>query len=228
MKFKTLSIVDAEKKMSLWKESSVEEYLESEIDSEYRNVRDDLISAFEKIKTGQKYVFDYSFGMFLYGILQKYGFTLRDAANDDVWRFLSLCVVPDIVGKRWGKAADIRYYKQSGRIWLKTIWWYIHLSWQGNVKKTVQIIKENSTDQILQMVDRSGSKGYFVEVYRKIMYYYWVARKIDSTVGESEFRKIMTLHTAVCKTIEPDLYEAGADGYAKMLFAKLGVELNEK
>ena len=132
------------------------------------------------------------------------------------------------MGKRWGKGAEIRYYKQSGRIWLKTIWWYIHLSWQGDYKSTIQILKNNTTDQILQLVDRSGTKGYYVEVYRLIMYYYWVARRINPSVGEAEFRRIMTLHTAMCKTIEPGLCESGEDGYVRMLFERLGVDLNEE
>ena len=228
MKFKTLSIIEAEKKMSKWKESSTDEYLRTELDPEFRNLREMLLKALEKIKTGQKYTFDYSFGLYLYGILLKNGFTLRNASNDDVWRFLSLCIIPDIVGKRWGKAADIRYYKQSGRIWLKTIWWYIHLSWQGDPRTTVKVIKDNSTDQILQLVDRSGAKGYYIEAYRKIMYYYWLARTISTEIGESEFRKIMTLHTALCRTIEPGLYPSGEDGYVRMLFDRLGVEVNEK
>lgn len=228
MKYKAMSIIESEKKMSIWKELPTDEYLSNELDSDYKELRDSLIKALEKIKTGQKYTFDYSFGMFLYGILHKNGFALRNASNDDVWRFLSLWVIPDIVGRRWGKAADIRYYKQSGRIWLKTIWWYIHLSWQGDPKTTVKVIKDNSTDQILQLVDRSGTKGYYIEVYRRIMYYYWFARKINPNIGESEFRRIMTLHTALCKTIEPGLYPSGEDGYVRMLFDRLGVGLNEE
>ena len=136
---------------------------------------------------------DYQFGMLLNLKLAREGFTLRDAADDGVWRYLSMCVVPDLVARRWGKGAEIRYYKQSGRIWLKTIWWYIHLSWQGNVRDTMNVIAANTTDQVLQLVDRSGKKGYFVDVYRKIMYYYWLSRQLNPTVGETEFRKIMTL-----------------------------------
>lgn len=227
MKFKEMNIIDSERKMSLWKELPTDEYLHNELDPDYKDLRESLLMALENIKTGQKYAFDYSFGMFLYGILHKNGFTLRNASNDDVWRFLSLSVIPDIVGKRWGKAADIRYYKQSGRIWLKTIWWYIHLCWQEDPKTTIKVIKDNSTDQILQLVDRSGTKGYYIDVYRKIIYCYWLARTINPDVGESEFRRIMTLHTALCRTMEPGLYRSGEEGYVRMLFTRLGVELNE-
>ena len=227
MTYKKLSLVESEKKMSLWKELPAEDYIEDELDKDYMVIRNRLLDGFKMISSGQKYTCDYQFGMILYHVLKENDFSLRDASDDDVWRFLSLCVIPDVVGKRWGKSADIRYYKQAGRIWLRTIWWYIHLSWQNDRKRTDEIIKNNTTDQILQLVDRSGTKGYYVEVYRRIMYYYWLARQNNPRIGESEFRKIMTLHTAVCKTIEPGLFEGGEDGYAKMLFKKVGVMVDE-
>lgn len=224
MGFKRLSLSDAAGLMSLWKEDS-EDYLEKKLDNDYRELRQSLINNFEKVDKGQKYALDYQFGLLLNMTLAKYGFTMRDAADDGVWRFLSLCVIPDLVGKRWGKGAEIRYYKQSGRIWLKTIWWYIHLSWQGDARETLKIIAPNSTDQILQLVDRSGTKGYYVEVYRRIMYYFWLAKQLDSSVGETEFRRVMTLHTAMCRSIEPGLFDGGYDGYARMLYRKVGVKL---
>ncbi len=224
MKFETLTISEAAKKMALWKEDT-DTYLKNELDSHYYELREQLLKVFKKINSGPKYTCDYQFGMSLFLTLRKNGFTLRDASNDDVWRYMSLCIIPDIVGKRWGKMAEVRYYKQSGRIWLKTIWWYIFLSWQGNEQDTKKVIAHNSTDQILQLVDRSGTKGYFVDVYRKIMYYYWVAREINPLIGESEFRRVMVLHTAFCKNIEPGFYSNGVDGYVKMLYERLGITL---
>ena len=224
MEFKKLSLSEASELMKQWKTDS-DDYLENHLDSDYKELRADLIEGFEKANTGQKYALDYQFGMLLNLKLAREGFTLRDAADDGVWRYLSMCVVPDLVARRWGKGAEIRYYKQSGRIWLKTIWWYIHLSWQGNVRDTMNVIAANTTDQVLQLVDRSGKKGYFVDVYRKIMYYYWLSRQLNPTVGETEFRKIMTLHTALCRSVEPGLCEDGVDGYARMLFNKIGIEL---
>lgn len=224
MEFKTLTIGEAAKKMDSWKEDSAY-YLSHEIDSDYMDIRNRLIESFESVQSGQKYVTDYKFGFALVKELSKEGFGTREAANDDIWRFLSLCVIPDIVAKRWGKAAEIRYYKQSGRIWLKTIWWYIYLSWNGSEADTRKIIEKNSTDQILQLVDRVGKKGYFVSAYRKIMYYYWMAREKDPSVGEDQFRRVMTLHTALCKSVDPEFVGNGPDDYAKMLFHSIGVEV---
>ncbi len=224
MEFKGISLSESPARMALWQEDSYR-YLEEELDSDYYDLRESLLEEFNKIQTGHKYTVDYKFGIVLYVVLSRFGFTIRDAANDDKWRYLSLNVIPDIVAKRWGKTAEIRYYKQGSRIWIKTIWWYIHLSRQNNINETVEIIKDNSTDQILQLVDRIGKHGYYVAAYRRIMYFYWKARKINPNVGEEEFRKIMTLHTALCKTIEPGLCEGGEEGYAKMLFDRLGVKV---
>lgn len=226
MTFNTLNVIESKNKMDLWKEDS-SSYLEHELDTRYSSIREQLINAYDNIDTGKKYTYDYRFGLALYDILFQNGFTVRDASDDNKWRFLSLCVVPDIVGKRWGKLAEIRYYKQSARIWLKTIWWYIHLSWQGSTQETQVILRDNTTDQILQLVDRSGKKGYYVDAYRRIMYYYWRAKTVNELVGEDDFRHIMTLHTALCRTIEPGLYKDGYDGYVRMLFDRLGVDINE-
>lgn len=224
MKFKKLTLSEASELMDQWKEDSGA-YLEEKLDADYLDIRKELVENYEKVDNGHKYLLDYKFGILLNYTLQKNGFTLRDAADDGVWRYLSMCAVPDLVGKRWGKGAEIRYYKQSSRMWLKTIWWYIHLSWQGSPKETAKVISANTTDQILQLVDRSGSKGYYVEAYRRIMYYYWLAKQNDPDVSERDFRRIMTLHTAMCRTLEPGLYEGGHDGYVRMLFSKLGITI---
>lgn len=222
MIFKGLSMSEASKKMEVWKKDS-NAYLSEMLDDDYKELRTVLVEKFNKIDAGRKYSIDCYFGMVLYLVLKDYGFTVRDAANDDKWRYLSLCVVPDLVGKRWGKMAEIRYYKQSLRIWLRTIWWYIYLSMQSSVEETMEVLKNNSTDQILNLVDRIGRKGYFVDTYRTIMRYFYKAKVIDSTVSDSEFRRIMTLHTAICKNIDPLLYPEGTDAYVKMIFAKAGV-----
>ena len=227
MEFKKLGLSEAAERMVEWKQDS-DSYMENRLDPDYRDLREDLVKAFQDANTGHKYSLDCQFGLMLNLVLARYEFTLRDASDDGIWRYLSMCVVPDLIAKRWGKGAEIRYYKQASRMWLKTIWWYIHLSWQGSSKDTIHILASNSTDQILQLVDRSGAKGYYVKVYRSIMYYYWKARQINPEVGETEFRRVMTLHTALCKSIEPDFFAGGYDGYVRMLFNRIGVELGNE
>lgn len=225
MRFKRLNISDSVSKMELWKENSTE-YLDSELDQEYTDLRQKLLAGFSNIEPGHKYRTDYQFGYLLYVTLEKFGFTQRDAADDDKWRFLSLCVIPDLVAKRWGKSAEIRYYKQGDRIWLKTIWWYIHLSKQPTLEETVKVIANNTTDEILNLVDRIGRNGYNIEVFRFIMYYYWKARQVNTMIGSKDFRRVMILHTALNMNVIPDLCMGGSEGYVKLLFNMAGVEVD--
>ncbi|HFI0259201.1 TPA: hypothetical protein ACGOU2_002079, partial [Streptococcus suis] len=99
------------------------------------------------------YDFDLRFGLKVYSILShKVGFTNRTASNDDVWRYLSIKIIPDIVHSRWGRN-EVRTLT-SRRIWLKNLWWYIHLSWAGNSEETFNLLKNNTTDTVVQLVER--------------------------------------------------------------------------
>lgn len=222
--FKRLTATEAAELMEKWKSDS-EAYIKSEIDLENAKLRNELLDAFEKAWSRKKYMTDLTFGFKVFDILNSYGFTLHDAADDGIWRYLSLRVVPEVVGRRWGKTADKRFYKEPNRNYLKCEYRYIYLSWQGNYEDTYKILKDNTTDQILNLVDRSGKKGYYVSLYRKMMCWFYRAKKIDSSIGDDEFRRVMVLHTALCTTIEPAFYAGGLDGYIKMIFHKQGISL---
>ena len=94
---------------------------------------------------------------------------------------------------------------------MKTIWWYINLSWNVDEKTTYDIIKENSTDTILNLVERPG-KGYNVKVCRSIM------KKYKGIGDRNLFRKVLKLNTAKMLTISPELEEGGIDSYVDGLF----------
>ena len=99
------------------------------------------------------------------------------------------------------------------------MWWYIYLSIQNedscDLKLTLKVLERNTTDEIVQLVERSGTAGYRVEVYREIMKYYSEHRdKYDN----SAFRKVMVLNTAKTKVVEPALIEGGVSEYVKELF----------
>lgn len=224
--FRELNVSDASKKMLEWKEDP-QAYLQDCVELEYQDLRESLLLELAKVDMQKPYTFDLDFGIALFAILNQYGFTVREAANDNIWRYISLCVIPDIVGKRWSRGAEIRYYKESNRIWLKTIWWYIYLSWQGTIYDTKEVLKNNSTDTILQLVDRSGRKGYFYETYRRIIYYYYKSKRINPSVNDHDFRRVMVLHTALCVNLEPSLYNGGVDGYVKMLYSRLGINIGD-
>ena len=80
----------------------------------------------------------------------------------------------------------------------KTIWWYVHLSWQNNINETYNILINNTTDTILQLVERPGL-GYNVELYRELMKQY--NNYEDSS--RNLFRTVLKLNTAQMLTTVP-------------------------
>ena len=98
-----------------------------------------------------------------------------------------------------------------------------HLSWQGDEESTREILKDNSTDEILQLVDRCGRDGYRVDLYREIMKQY---AEMDVTERRKDqvFRKMMVLNTAKVQVIEPALVDGGEIKYVDDLCVYFGYE----
>ena len=195
---------------------------------DYNKIRNEILAIYEEVKDKKDYELDLYFGVKLYSYFNMIkGFNMRLASNDDFWRYLSLKVIPDIVAQRWGVDNASHYYERGTRIWLKSIWWYIHLSWQSDEESTIEILKNNTTDEILNLVERAGGHGYYLNVYRNIMYFFAKIpqeRRYIATEGKSDrlFRRIMKLNTARCIVIEPPLYLGGEREYVKDLFNDLG------
>ncbi len=191
-------------------------------------LRKDLLEIFENVLkflelsddelNKKSYQVDLEFGLKLYEKLNSYSdFTIRLAADNDFWRYLSIRVIPDIVYLRWG-LKESRFWREPRRLWLKTIWWYIHLSWQGSIEETREILKGNSTDEIVQLVERAGPNGYRVNLTREIMKEYGSYGRNQKSRNQSLFRKVMKLNTAKVQTIEPGLHIEGESSYVKELF----------
>jgi len=196
-----------------------------ECPEEYASLREDLCSLFtqtlaeigispELISTkNYAYQVDYVFGMKLYTLLNnKYGMSLRSASSAGVWSFLSILVVPDIIDLRYGINHPDRYWKKAKRLWLRVLWWYIHLSWQGDEDSTAAVLKDNSTDEILQLVDRCGRGGYRVELYRELMRQHADMDAVERRKKQI-FRRVMVLNTARVQVIEPGLVSGGEKQY---------------
>lgn len=212
------------------------------VDPEYEKVRKDLQEFAGNVSEGNinksDYYTDVHMGLHLYDYLWKQkGFTMRVAANDNFWRYMSIKVVPDIVAERWGYDNESHYWSKPSRIWLRQIWWYVHLSWQGNIKSTEQILESGnfSTDTILNLEERTGRNGTYIDVYRMIMYFY--GNLPASTIDEFNkrirkndkhatlFRTIMKLNTAKSVVIDPALYLGGTIEYVKSLYTDAGVRM---
>lgn len=230
----------AEKAMGEWVASAPQL---PHLEGEYAVIRDDLtslfqsvrISAEEKSSKARDYYIDSQFGILLYMYLMKKSwFSLRLAADDGFWRYLSLKVIPDAVAFRWGKDNDSHYWSTPGRIWLKQIWWYVYLSWRIDVDTTRKIVESQncSTDTILNFVERTGKKGTCVDAYRWIVYLYsmipphLVSEYKKRGKNHDLFRIVMKLNTARMMVVEPALCSGGYEGYARKLFIDAGFDIN--
>ena len=196
-----------------------------EVNTEYSKVRSELKLLFNQVKNSgaklKSYDFDVEYGIKLYGYFQdKQIDNLRNASNDGFWRYLSLIVVPDLVYQRFDNADH--FYGKSSRIWLKTLWWYVHLSWQGSLEKTRTFLKSGrfSTDTILNLVERTGAGGTNIALYRTIMTGYGAKEEIS----DANFRKIMKMNTVKTLVVEPDLYDGGITGYVNSIITELGIK----
>lgn len=196
----------------------------------YKEYRDLLISIFDQSRIelglespkGNEYRFDFLFGKNLYREFNlRFNITESKAADDNFWIILSVKIIPDIVFWRWGVNAHDRFYRNNRRIWLKALWWYWHLSWQGDEFSTQKILQKNSTDEIVQLVERSGQFGYRIKLYRTIMQHYGQHCESFESGDAKLFRKVMKLNTARLAVVEPALYEGEEEGYVTELFNSL-------
>lgn len=213
----------------------------------YKPFRDELVQTFSSVltDTGNRinYNLDLTLGIKLYELLSlKNGFTVIQANDDDIWRYISVKVMPDITFIRYPNIPDDveilreaipnlsyaiairtekdsmrikkkRFYSHTRRIWLKTLWWYIHLGWQGDSVTTYQVLKNNGTNIISHFIERPG-RGYRPALFRYMLYAYsLLPEQKDST-----FRAAAKMNLARCVLVEPALTEGGEQAYARKLF----------
>lgn len=173
MIIKTLNRSEAQNAMKEW----VLNYPSlPEVEGDYLKIRKDIQEFNQKVRSEcpdsiakKDYYIDAHIGILLYDYLWRVpGFNLRAAANDDFWRYLSIKVIPDVVAERWGYDNESHYWSKPARIWLRSIWWYVHLSWQGDMQTTAKVLETPcfTTDSILNLEERTGRKGTFINVYR--------------------------------------------------------------
>lgn len=166
------------------------------------------------------YEYDLQLGLVLYELLNThYAFNERIAASDEIWRFLALEILPDFIYERYG-VSEARYYKRSSRVWPKAIWWYIHLSWQGTPESTYEILKDNTSDDMMQLVDRSGTGGFRIDLTRELMRQHHLTTDKPAQV----LRRILKLNTARLNIVEPCLVEGGVEAYVSDLYQYFKLE----
>lgn len=196
--------------------------------TDYEQVREELVALFNCAKSAagdnvKTYEMDVHFGAALYGyFMTKTWFNDRLACDDGFWRHLTLRVIPDLVGQRWGNSNADHYYTKPSRIWPKALWWYIHLSLKDSdldATKEMLLSKNFTTDSIENLVERTGRSGTNIDVYRTIMSKYW---KLEKVTG-FDFRKVMKLNTAMAVVLEPVFCEGGVEGYVDSIIKDLSL-----
>ena len=240
MIIQTLSRGQAQELMKKW----VDNYPElPEINDEYKQLRIDIQTINKKVReeinnsnsiNKVDYYLDYRIGLLIYEYFSnQVGFSMRVAADDGFWRFLSVKIVPDVVAQRWGKDNDSHFWSKPSRIWFRSLWWYVHLAWQGTIESTEKVLssKHFSTDTILNLEERTGRNGTYVETYRKILLYYSKvpenelkkSKRGKGNNSDDIFRTVMKLNTAKMMVMDPSLFMGGEEAYAKSLFMDAGV-----
>jgi hypothetical protein len=206
----------------------------SSFDPSYEDFRKELLTVFRDtlIETSGKmtYLLDLRVGIKLYELMPPgKNFTVIQANDDDIWRYISVKVMPDITYQRYPdpKQGDIRinrkrFYAHTRRIWLKTLWWYIHLSWQGSAASTFEVLKDNGVDNINKLIETPG-RGYRLPLFRRMMleYYRTGPHKVK------DFAAFTKLNNAKCVSVEPELTSGGVAAYAQSLLAEVSTRKEE-
>lgn len=190
------------------------------VDAEYRDIRDRIFALYNHYKNKGGYEIDLRVGLALYEFLLKTEYKLNPiyANDDDIWRYLSVKVFLDITylrepsNDRFGVYfSHDRVYRHTKRIWIKQLWWWIHLGWQGDVESTYEVLKKYGSGRISQVLERAG-KGYRVDVTRKLLKK-MAERCTQSRVSQDDFRALMMLYYAKTFVVEPTLVDGGIDAF---------------
>ena len=212
--------------------------LPTEYHPSYADFRKELVQAFQAAleeSTGKmSYLLDLKVGLVLYRLLPPgKDFSVIQANDNGIWRYISVKVMPDITYLRYpdpekgirdegGRLNHKRFYAATRRIWLKSLWWYVHLSWQGNENATYEVLRDNGTDNINKLIETPG-RGYRVSLFRNMMLEY--AKTAPHKV--KEFAASAKLNNAKCVSMEPALTAGGEKGYVHRLFEELSMKGDE-
>lgn len=210
------------------------------LNDEYAQLRKEILEIYDRYKNFKSYEFDYRFAVDFYILINGKKTFKTNITNYDFWRFICLDVAPEVINYRhpiddpYKDSTKEYYYNKNLRMYFPTLYWYVHLSWQNTKEETLKALEDNTTDTIMNLVERPGKKGLSIELFRKIMYYYYHVDKKERNVintidnkSYSLFRKIMILHMSKSNTIIPDKYREGIDGYVRMLFSSFDINFSE-
>ncbi len=205
---------------------------DSELPREYRDLRKFIHEKSRELThstniTDAKWTYDsdLKFGLSLYEYtVNEMNMSPAIASENEIWIYIQMKVVPGMVYRRWVDSADNgrinakRFWSDGARLWLKSLWWYVYLSLQhDSLEETYNILKNNGSDDINQLLDRTGN-GYRVDLCRSIMKRYGNTSEHRNNL----LKKILKLNVLNCATVEPALCDGGVDEYTESLFGYYG------
>lgn len=218
------AVAEIEKKSATEFEILVKEWennkFSEDVDIEYREIRKKIFDEYNAYKNKGGYEIDLRVGLALYELFlsNEYKLTPIYANDDDIWRYISIRVFLDITYLREPRSdrfgvyfSHDRVYKHTKRIWIKQLWWWIHLAWQGDVESTYEVLKKYGSGRISQVLERAG-KGYRIEVTRRLLKK-MSERCPQSKISQDEFRALMMLYYAKTFVVEPTLVDGGIDSF---------------
>jgi hypothetical protein len=205
----------------------------------YLSIRNRLKHRFSEAKDSSRdpgrrtrspeYSIDLDMAEEIYRVMSEYGLSVRDAADEKVWIYLSVKVIPDIIIERFRTTSgsiphEDRFYANPRRVYPSMLWWYFHLSYQEDdpepMAATREVLIGNQSDDISQLVERAGSGGYPVKLYRCIMTEY--ARRIVSGCrSDGLLSRALKLNIVQMQSLEPELMFDGLDSYVSELFDRV-------
>lgn len=155
------------------------------------------------------------------------------ATNDDFWRFLSVCAIPNVVFDRFANeknetigtdALKEHFYAKHGRIYPFSLYWIYRICDQGSLEKTYEFLSKPcfGTDMILNVAERMGPKGFRVDVYREILQRFADLRheEYSKSIGAPNqiLRSLLVQHGVKNAVFIPESHEGGVEGYIEELF----------
>lgn len=218
--FKTLTKTEALASWNSWHESNFNlPELKTNNEIELRNK---IVSIYENLKDDYDYFdYDVKFGIELMRLFDSCNLSsLRIMSNDGFWRYISLVIAPDIVAKRHAYKAEY-YFEKPNRVWFKSIWWLVYLSWQGSLEETEKVLLSGkfSTDTTVAMCERTGLEGTNIQLYRAIVNKISTLEKFEA----AQIKRVMKLNTVKSLVVEPELFNGGIAGYVNSIFEELNL-----
>lgn len=225
-------IVDKNQIVKEYERFSKDKTLFNQLDSNHQRIRDFFQNTYWSLKSQVKkdYELDLQLGIKFYLFLNNEPeFDAIYESDYLFWRYLAVYDIPDIIADRFGISMQDHFYKKSTRIYPYVLYWYINMSWQGNEIDTINVLKSNTTDEILQLVERTSKIGINLDFYRLLMKEYSLDKydKLKERIKEKArkngtnltlFRLIMIKNTSKLLTFRPEIYPNGIHGYVQMLF----------